>query len=67
MKKSRSGLLSFVAKRQNEIDSRLEYTALYHDALRKKQAFHETFLKCAEHSSAYVQAIPRNKPDWRLP
>jgi len=43
----------------------LEDTALYNDALKKKQAFDEALLKCTEHSAAYIiQAIPRNKPDY---
>jgi len=45
MKRSRSGLLGFVAKLQNEHDRLLEDTALYNDALKKKQAFDEALLK----------------------
>ena len=37
---------------------------MYNDALRKKQAFDEALLKCTEHSAAYIQAIPRDKPDY---
>jgi len=37
---------------------------LYNDALKKKQAFDEALLKSTEHSTAYIQAIPRNKPDY---
>ena len=64
MKWSRSGLLSFVTKLQNKLNCLLKDTALYNDALKKKQAFDETLLKCTEHSAAYVQAIPRNKADY---
>jgi len=64
MKRSRSCLLGFVTKLQNELDRLLEDTALYNDALKKKQAFDEALLKCTEHSAAYIQAIPRNKPDY---
>ena len=64
MKRSRSGLLSFVTKLQNELDCLREDTALYNDALKKKQAFDEALLKCTEHSAAYLQAIPRNRPDF---
>ena len=42
----------------------LKDTALYNDALRKKQAFDEALLKCTEHSAAYIQAIPRDNPDY---
>ena len=61
---SRSGLLSFVTKLQNELNCLLKDTALYNDALRKKQAFDEALLKWTEHSAAYIQAIPRNKADY---
>jgi len=64
MKRSRSGLLGFVTKFQNELDRLLEDPALYNDALKKKQAFDEALLKCTEHSSAYIQAISRNRPDY---
>jgi len=60
MKRSRSGLLSFATKLQNELDRLLEDTV----ALKKKQAFDEALLKCTEHSSVYIQAIPRNRPDY---
>ena len=63
MKRSRSGLLSFVTKLQIELNCLLKDTALYNDALKKNQAFDEALLKCIEHSAAYIQAIPRNKPD----
>ena len=63
MKRSRSGLLSFVTTLQNELNCH-KYTALYNDALKKKQAFDEALLKCTEHSAAYMQAIPWNKPDY---
>ena len=63
VKRSRSGLLSFVTKLQNELNCLLKDTALYNDALKKKQAFDEALLKCTEHSAAYIQAIPRNKAD----
>ena len=36
---------------------------MYNDALKKKQAF-EALLKCTEHSAAYIQAIPRDNPDY---
>ena len=58
---SRSGLFSFVTKLQNELNCLLKDTALYNDALKKKQAFDEALLKCTEHSAAYMQAIPQNK------
>ena len=64
MKQSRSGLLSFVTKLQNELNCLLKDTALYNDSLRKKQAFDEALSKCTEHSDAYIQAIPRDKPDY---
>ena len=56
--------MSFVTKLQNELDCLLEDTALYNDALKKKQTFVEALLKCIEHSAAYTQAIPRNRPDY---
>jgi len=55
-----SGLLSFVTKLQNELDRLLEDTALYNDALKKKQAFEHWALVCIH----TVQAIPRNRPDY---
>jgi len=64
MKRSRSGLLEFVTKLQNELDRLLEDTALYNDALKKKQTFDEALLKCTEHSAAYIKATTRNKPDY---
>jgi len=64
MKRSRSGLLGFVTKLQNELDCLLKDTALYNEALKKKQAFDDALLKCTEHSAAYIQAIPRNRPDY---
>jgi len=64
MKRSRSGLLSFVTKLQNELNCLLKDTAYYNNALKKKQAFDEALLKCSERSAAYIQAIPRDKPDY---
>ena len=64
MKRSRSGLLSFVTKLQNKLNCLLKDTALYNDALKKKQTFDEALLKCTEHSAAYIQAIPQNKADY---
>jgi len=64
MKRTPSGLLSFVTKLQKELGCLLEDASRYNDALKKKQAFDEALLKCTEHSAAYIQAIPRHRPDY---
>ena len=59
-----SNHFDLVTKLQNELDCLLEDTALYNDALKKKQAFDEALVKYTEHSAAYIQAIPWNRPDY---
>jgi len=54
MKRSRSGLLGFVTKLQNELDCLLKYTALYNDALKKSKPLMK-LCQCTEHSAVYIK------------
>ena len=58
MKRTRSGLIGNVTRIQGELDVLMLERSQYEPACTKKNDLDDAILKCMEHASSYLQAIP---------